>query len=50
MFIAFYVQVTQEIGGHVLHHKKGQVTKTNPSWVFWVILSVGQENRVRPGM
>jgi hypothetical protein len=41
MFLSFYVQVIQETGGHVLHHKNDTVKKANPSRVFWVILSTG---------
>jgi hypothetical protein len=41
MFLAFYVQVTQEIGGMCYTTKSDTVTKTNPSQVFRVILSTG---------
>jgi hypothetical protein len=41
MFLAFYVQVTQETGGMCYTTKSDTVTKTNPSQVFQVILSAG---------
>jgi hypothetical protein len=41
MFLAFYVQVTQEIGGMCYTTKSDMVMKTDPSRAFWVILSVG---------
>jgi hypothetical protein len=41
MFLDFYIQVTQEIGGMCYTTKSDMVTKTNPSRVFRVILSAG---------
>jgi hypothetical protein len=41
MFLAFYVQVTQETRGIYYTTKSDTVMKTNLSGVFYVILSVG---------
>jgi hypothetical protein len=41
MFLTFYVQVMQEIGGMCYTTKSDMVKKTNLSRVFRVILSAG---------
>jgi hypothetical protein len=41
IFLAFYVQVTQETRGMCYTKKSGMVTKTNLSRVFRGILSAG---------
>jgi hypothetical protein len=45
MLLAFYVQVTQEIGACVTPQKSDTVAKTNSSRVFGLFYGPGRPNR-----